>query len=137
MEYADGGDLAVSLHLHRDWSKRKEKSSTKVKEIPAKIKAIVSENEEVLSSINKANRRIELEEFVLETRESIAEAIKKSSKKLSPEEETNNVVSEDDVSKYLSFLGSSKEETITPKDILEELKEKTKTISSRTNHDDT
>ena len=110
----------------RRLSKRKEKNNSKKKEIPAKISAIVSENEEVLASINKANKRMELEEFVLETRQSIAEAIKKSSK-LSPEEKENSItVGEDDVSKYLSFLGSSQDETITPKEILEELKEKTK-----------
>ena len=105
-----------------EFSKKKE-----VKKNP-KVLAIVSENKEILASITqKASKK---PTFDIDDVDSSKDSTKEKDlpkKEISPVEILKNYeVTDKDVTKYLSFLGPQNDEKITPKDILEELKEKTK-----------
>ena len=103
-----------------DVPKRKRSQS------PSKISAIVSENKEILASISKAPSKIDIELELSKVKEKVDEEIKEKVKKeKSPEDDKDFEITESDKSKYLSFLGPGEQKS-TPKDILEELKEKTK-----------
>ena len=89
--------------------------------------SIVSENKEILASItHKSSVSPVIEDSLLIFKEEIKES-KKALEKINSKDEspTDFEITENDVSKYLSFLESSKDDKITPNEILQELKEKT------------